>query len=302
MNTKNWIKFIALALIWGTSFLWIRIAVKDVGPFILVFFRTGFAFLGIVIYVLIRRIKIEMTWKKLGIFVFLGFFNVVLPFVLISWAERSISSGLASVMNSCYPLFTLLISIIFLPEERITWLKAIGLVIGFGGVVVLASSGFGSGSSNGVMAGIIAMLIATISYAVAMVFARIKTRGFNSGEQSAGQLSMALVLISLTTLLFEPNLRLPISPLTWVGLIWLGLLGSAAGTILFYSLLNSIGTTRTALVSYVFPVIAVILGIIFLGEDFSWRLVVGGIMVIGGVIWVNYFRPVGKPLPAEPTE
>lgn len=282
--------------------MWIRIAVKDVGPLILVFFRIAFAFLGICTYVWVRKIKIEMTWRKLGIFAFLGFFNVTLPFILISWAELSITSGLASVMNSIYPLFTLLFSLIFLPEERITWLKSIGLLIGFAGVVVLASSGFGTGGSGGVMGGIIAMLIAAVCYAASMVFARIMTRGLNSGEQSAGQISMALATIAIATLIFEPHLRLPSNPLTWVGLIWLGLLGSAVATILWYSLLNSIGTTRTSLVSYVFPVIAVVLGIIFLGEDFSWRLVIGGIMAIGGVIWVNYIRPFGKPVPVEPEE
>jgi drug/metabolite transporter (DMT)-like permease len=282
-------------MIWGTSFLWIRIAVKDVGPYILVFFRVLFAFLGIAAYVIVRKIKINLTWRKLGIFAFLGFFNVTLPFILISWAEQSITSGLASVMNSVYPLFTLVFSLFFLPEERITWLRAIGLLIGFGGVVVLASSGFGNGGSSAVMAGIIAMLIAAVCYAASMVFARKMTKGLGSGEQSAGQIGMALVTISIATLLFEPHLRLPDLGITWIALIWLGLLGSTIATVLWFSLLNAVGTTQTSLVSYVFPVIAVILGIIFLGEKFSWQLVVGGIMVIGGVIWVNYIKPVVKP-------
>jgi drug/metabolite transporter (DMT)-like permease len=290
MNTRNWIKFICLSLIWGTSFLWIRIVVKDVGPFILVFFRVLFAILTIAVYLLATRTKIQLTWRKLGIFAFLGFFNVTLPFLLISWAELTVSSGLASVMNSTYPLFALLFSVLFLPEERVTWFRSIGLFIGFCGVVILASTGFTSNSGSANWLGIAALSLASICYAVSTVFARITTRGMKPGEQSAGQIGMALVFIAIATVIFEPHLRLPSVPISWIGLIWLGVLCSAIATITWFSLMNSVGTTRTSLVSYVFPVIAVMLGIVILGEEFVWQLAVGGILVIFGVIWVNYFR------------
>ncbi len=177
MDFKNWLKFIALALIWGTSFLWIRIAVPDVGPFILVFFRILFAFIGILAYFLIRRIKLRLSGKFLLIFTALGLFNVALPFVLISWAEESIPSGLASVMNSTVPLFTLIFSTIFLPEERQGWFRTLGLILGFGGVVVLMSSGFNSGSGQGILLGIGGMLVAAMCYGACGVFARLTTRG-----------------------------------------------------------------------------------------------------------------------------
>lgn len=299
MNTRNWIKFIALSMIWGTSFLWIRVAVKDIGPYLLVFFRMIIAFLGVVVYVIIRKVKIKFTWRKLAIFLFLGFFNLTLPFIMVSKSELWITSGMTSVLNSMYPLFTVIFSLIFLPEERITWLRSVGILIGFGGVVVLASTGFGKGGSSDVIKGIIAMLIASVCYGISLIFAKKMTKGLNPGEQSAGQIGMAVITISIATVLFEPHLRLPAPGITWFALVWLGLLGSAAATILWYSLLNSVGPTRTSLVGYVFPVIAVVLGIIFLQEDFSWQLVVGGIMVIGGVIWVNYIRPFNKPAIVE---
>lgn len=299
MNVRNWIKFIALGIIWGTSFLWIRIAVKDIGPYLLVFFRILFAFLGIVAYLLIARIKITFSWRKLGIFAFLGIFNVTVPFILISWAEQFISSGLASVMNSVYPLFTLVLSAIFLPDEGISWLRTIGLLMGFGGVVVLASAGFGKGDSNGIIPGIIAMLVATVGYAVSMVFARKMTVGLEPGEQAAGQTLCALVGVSIAAVLFEPNLRLPAAGITWIAVLWLGLLGTAVAIILWFSLLNEVGATRTSLVGYVYPVIAVVLGIIFLDEKFSWRLLIGGLMVVGGVVWVNYLKSSSRPVLIE---
>lgn len=299
MTVRNWIKFIALGIIWGTSFLWIRIAVMDVGPYLLVFFRILFAFIGIAAYLVIKRTRITFSWRKLGVFAFLGIFNVTVPFILISWAEQFISSGLASVMNSAYPLFTLVLSAIFLPDEGITWLRVVGLLMGFGGVVVLASAGFGNGDSGGIIPGIIVMLIATVAYAASMVFARKMTCGMEPGEQAAGQTTCALVGVSIAALIFEPHLRLPTAGITWVAVLWLGLLGTAVAIILWFSLLNEVGATRTSLVGYVYPVIAVVLGIIFLDEKFSWRLLVGGVMVIGGVIWVNYLKPPPRPFLAE---
>ncbi len=291
MDFKNWLKFGALALIWGTSFLWIRIAVPDVGPFILVFFRTFFAFIGILAYFMIRRIKLRLTRRFLLVFAVLGLLNVALPFVLISWAEESIPSGLASVMNSTVPLFTLILITIFIPEERSGWFRTIGLILGFGGVVVLMSSGFSGGEGGvGILLGIGGMLVASMSYAVSGVFARLNTRGMHVEEQALGQTGMALLFITGATALFEQNLRLPTQSITWVGLIWLGLFGSAVGTVLYFSLLNSVGPTRTLLVAYAFPVIAVVLGIIILHEPFNWQIVVGGVMVLLSVIWVNYLR------------
>ncbi len=101
---------------------------------------------------------------------------------------------------------------------------------------------------------------------------------------------MALLFITTATALFEHNLRLPTQASTWVALVWLGVLGSAVATVLYFSMLNSVGPTRTVLVAYVFPVIGVILGIIVLHEPFSWQIVVGGILVLASVLWVNYLR------------
>jgi drug/metabolite transporter (DMT)-like permease len=291
MDLKNWLKFIVLALIWGTSFLWIRLAVPDVGPFILVFFRILFAFLGILAFFLIRRVRFKLTWRFLLIFTILGLFNVALPFVLISWAEESIPSGLASVMNSTVPLFTLIFITMFLPEERSGWFRTLGLILGFGGVVVLMSSGFSGGEGGrGILLGIGGMLVAAMCYGACGVFARLKTRGMQAEEQSLGQTGMALFFITVATSLFEHDLRLPAKPITWVALVWLGLLGSAVATVLYFSMLNSVGPTRTVLVAYVFPVIAVVLGILILHEPFNWQIVVGGAMVLLSVLWVNYLR------------
>lgn len=289
MSFRNWLKFIGCALIWGTSFLLIRIGVADVGPFVLVTFRVLFAVIGTVIMVIAGRVRILREPKYLVIFLVLALTNVALPFILVSTAEQYISSGLASIMNSTVPLFTLLIASIFLKEERASLLQSIGLVLGFAGVVVLMSDKLNSGL-NASLAGILMMLLAALCYGASVIFARITLKGTHPAFQSFGQMGLGLILVSVATLSLEPNAHLPLHPGTWVIMLVLGLVNSALANILYYSLLNSVGPTKTVLVSYAFPLIAVILGIFILDEPFSWRMVVGGIMIIGGVVWVNSVR------------
>ena len=137
MSLKNWFKFFSLSLVWGTSFFWIKIGLQEVDPITLVFFRVSFATLGLVIFFLITRKKYPMTFWWL--YLFLGFFNVALPFILITWSETHITSGMASVMNSTQPLATALFAAIFINEERLTPQRILGLVVGFGGVLILMS-------------------------------------------------------------------------------------------------------------------------------------------------------------------
>ncbi len=289
MSFRDWLKFIGCALIWGTSFLLIRIGVADVGPFVLVTFRVLFAVIGTAIMVIAGRVRILRKPKYLVIFLFLALTNVALPFLLVSTAEQYISSGLASIMNSTVPLFTLLIASIFLKEERASLLQSIGLVLGFAGVVVLMSDKIGSGL-NAPLAGILMMLLAAFCYGASVIFARITLKGTHPAFQSLGQMGFGLILVSVATLTFEPHAHLPLHPGTWVIMLILGVVNSALANILYYSLLNSVGPTKTVLVSYVFPLIAVVLGIFILDEPFNIRMILGGIMIVGGVVWVNSVR------------
>lgn len=284
MSAKNWFKFFFLGLVWGSSFLWIKLALREVGPFTLVFFRAGIAFLGLLVVWLVLRPKLQKRdlWK----FALMGVFNHALPIVLISWSEKHISSGLAAILNSTTPLFTILIAPFFLSDERITVKRAFGLLLGFAGVVVLASNNISDGDSlSGV--GIITMLIAACCYAGSGVFARKVMAGIRNEAQSIGQMGMAFFFMIPATFIAESPFQLPVLPLTWTALIWLGLLGSCVTLLLWFSLLNSIGPTKTSMVTYIFPLMGVLLGWIFLHEIPDWRLLVGGVLVVLAVVIVN---------------
>ncbi|HTX78084.1 MAG TPA: EamA family transporter [Longilinea sp.] len=287
MSTRDWIKFIALSLIWGTSFLWIKIAVTEVGPFILVVFRTLFAALTILVFLLYRRIKMPGTWSWWRRFIFVGFFNVALPFVLISWSEQYVSSGMASLMNCTMPLWTAILASIFLVDESFTWIKGAGLLVGFAGVILLISDQIGD-QISGVEISLGMLCLAAISYAISSVFIRRKIQGIPPETQSLGQMGSAFLMILPVAAIADPPLRFPHLAITWLALLWLGILGSGVATILFYSLINSVGPTRASLTSYVYTFVAVLLGVIFLNEPLNWQLIVGGLMIIAGVMWVNY--------------
>ncbi len=290
MESKSWVKFALLGLLWGSNFLWIRIAVTDIGPYLLVFFRILLAFAFMLTFAITSRTRMILTWRWAGISLILGVFNVTLPFLLTSWAEQFIASGLAGIINSTYPLFGFLFAAIFLGKERSSPSRILGLLAGFGGAVLVASTGFPVGNQITSVPAVYVMLMAPVSYAIALNFARLSMNKMTMLEQSFGQICFALITVSIAAGLLEPNLRFPSSPTTWISILWLGILCTGVGTLLWYSLLNSAGATLTSLIAYLSPIIAVILGALVLSEKFTWQFIVGGSLITMGVFWVNDSR------------
>jgi len=284
LSLKNWFKFFGLSLIWGTSFFWIKIGLQEVDPITLVFFRVFFATLGLIIFFLLTRKKYPL--KFWWLYLFLAFFNVALPFILITWSETHISSGMASVLNSTQPLATALFAAIFIKEERLTKQRILGLLVGFGGVLMLMSDRL-RGGLNGQLLGILAMAVAVLSYGGSSVFARLNNKGVSPESLALGQMSFGLLFIIPTMLVVESPFIMPKLPLSFLAFAWLGLLGSFLAGILWYKLLNDIGPSRVSMTTYLLPLIGISLGAVVLDEKIGWRLLAGGLLVILGIIIVN---------------
>ena len=287
MSIKNWVKFIFLGLIWGSSFLWIKIALREVGPFTLVFFRVFFATLGLTVYFLILRRKLALRWW--WVYAFIGFFNVAFPFVLISWAETHISSGLASILNSTVPLFTMLIASIFIKEDRLTVERVIGLVVGFLGVMVLMYNKVADQGDFQTL-GIIAMLVAAGCYGVSSVFARRADKYVTPEDHSMGQMAAGLIFITPAMFIAESPFALPAIPMTWVAVAWLGLIGSFVAAVIWFGLIYEIGPSRTSMVTYMFPLVGILLGVLILGETIELHHYLGGLLILAGIYFVNSKR------------
>lgn len=287
MTLRHWAAFLLLASIWGSSFLWIKLAVQEIDPLTLVGFRLLFGALGLSLVVAMRRPswpRDMRTWRTL---LTLGLTNTAIPFVLISWGEIHIDSGVASILNGAVPLFTLLIAHWFLHDERITWLRSVGLLVGFSGVFVLLSRDLALQGDGMNVLGQLAVLGATLCYAGSSVFARRNLRSVPPMLQALVIVLTADTAIWLSMLLFDMPFRAPTLPVTWVSLAWLGLLGSCLAYLLYFSLIQSVGSTRTVLVTYAMPVIGVILGVVVLSEPLDWHLVAGTALVASGIWAVN---------------
>ena len=295
MKLKEWSAFALLGLVWGSSFLWIKIAVEEIGPFTLVAFRLLFGLVGLLIIMRLRKQSFPRDRKTLLAFLFMGVFNTALPFTLISWGETKIDSSLASILNGTVPLFTIIIAHFWLHDDKITLPRIAGLIVGFAGIVVLVSRDLGpAGVFNGDILGQLAVLAASLCYATAITFSRRHLRGQPPLVQATMVILIADTLLWLTAPIVERPLHVPTLPITWFALAWLGLLGSCLAYLLFFYLINAWGPTRASLVTYVFPVIGLLLGIIFLGEIADWRLMIGSLLVVAGIVVVNLkvrFKP-----------
>jgi drug/metabolite transporter (DMT)-like permease len=286
MKPKHWFAFLLLGAIWSSSFMWIKIAVQEVGPITLVAFRVLFGLLFGVLVIFVQRMKLPRNFKDWMPVLLLGVTNVAIPFFLISWGEQSIDSAVAAILDATVPLFTILIAHFLLHDDKMTIPKVTGLLIGFVGVVVLMSKDIGASSSS--VLGQLAVVLACVFYSGSNVYARRTTEDTPAILRSAGPLLSATVIMWLATFFVESPVKIPHFPVTWIALLFLGVLGSGLAFVLSYYLLHEIGPTRTSMVTYLFPIGGVILGVIFLGEKLSWQLLAGSILVIASLAVVNW--------------
>jgi drug/metabolite transporter (DMT)-like permease len=287
LKVKHWIIFILLGAIWSSSFMWIKIAVQEIGPMMLVAFRALFGLLFCLVVIFIQRVGWPRTFKSWFPLLLLGLTNIAIPFFLISWGEQSIDSAVASVLDATVPLFTILIAHYVLDDDKITSPKMIGLLIGFAGVIVLMSKDIFNASTNSLL-GQAAVILASVFYAVNSVYIRKKTEDMPGIVRSTGPLLSASVIMWLGTFLFESPVEMPQLGITWVALLWLGILGSGLAFTMAFYLIHEIGPTRTTMVTYLFPLGGVALGVTFLNEPLTWQLITGAVLIVLSLVVANW--------------
>lgn len=265
--------------------MWIKIAVQEIGPITLVAIRVLFGLLFGIVVIYVQRIRWPQSLKEWTPLLVLGVTNIAIPFFLISWGEQSIDSAVASILNATVPLFTILIAHFLLQDDKMTAPKVLGLLMGFAGVVILMSKDIGA--SLGSLLGQFAIVLASAFYAGGGVYARKTTQDIPGIMRSAGPLLPATVVMWLAMFLVESPVKFPQLGITWIALLFLGVLGSGFAFVLSYYLLHEIGPTRTSMVTYLFPLGGVILGVVFLNEDLSWQLVMGAVLIVLSLVVAN---------------
>ena len=287
MKSKHWFVFITLGLIWSSSFLWIKIGVQEIGPMALTAFRMLFGAVSAIAIGMTQKVTWPRDGKTWRIFAILGPASLAIPIFFISWGEQTIDSAVASILNATTPLFTIVIAHLLLHDDKMTVPKVLGLLIGFAGVVILLSKDLTTGAQNSVI-GQAAVILASLFYAGSAVFARRFTQHVDGIVRGAMPLITSTMFMWIVGPLTEKPFEFPSLPLTWISVLWLGILGSGLAVIMLYYLIHEIGPTRASMVTYLFPVGGVILGVIFLNELLSWQLVAGTILIIASLAVVNW--------------
>ncbi|MHB9033584.1 MAG: DMT family transporter, partial [Anaerolineae bacterium] len=217
-------------------------------------------------------------------FVFLGVFNVLVPFGLIAWGEKSIPSGIAAILNASMPLFTLLLAVTF-DKEQITLGRIIGLLFGFAGILVLTVPKLAAKEEASIL-GELAVIVAVISYSVSTVYARRHTRHVNPLTASFGQISMGFVWL-LPFALSEKPWTLTPSLKAILAVVAIGVLGTAIAYQIYFRLVHEGGATLASLVTFISPLFGILYGRLVLQEPIHWTALAGLACILASILLIR---------------
>ena len=297
-----YLAFASLGLIWGASFLFIKLGVQDMSPTVLVFVRSasGAIALAVIMVVTGRTLFAGQLQSRLVPFAIMAVTNALLPWVAIAWGETRISSGLASILNSTTTLWAAILIYWVIPTERPSAVNYAGVLVGLSGVVILVIPDLTAQGISGNVLGALAVVVASVSYAVSALYARTKMRGMNVYEQSLGQLAVTAILAIPLAAPALPHVHLAF--LSMAAVVALGVGGSGIAYLLYYYMMNTLGPVRATGVTFVVPVTAVFWGVVLLHESLSLPIVAGMVVILFGIVLTNLRRRAPKPQAIRETE
>ena len=295
VTTRDWITLAVLVVTWGSSFAMTKIAVASIDPAWVMALRLSVGGIFLTIIVTLTRRQWPRERRLWGWFAGLGLIGHAVPFFLISWGTQFISSGLSGVLMGSIPLFVILLAHFFLPDEKLTRMKALGFVIGFIGLmIVLGPEKLRHFEGQGMaLIGEAAIVIACVSYAVHSLLARrIPFQG--PVEQAAAVCLSGGVMGLIFAGLYAPHGLAMATPLAFLCVIGLGIVPTAIATLLVYAIVRSAGVSFVAYSNYLVPVYALGLGAAILGETLTANVGIGLVLILAGIAASRMRR--AKPL------
>lgn len=262
-----------LGMIWGGSFLFMRIAASDFGPFALVEVRLALAATVLLPFLLRTRLTPAMWLRLAGI----GLVNSAIPFCLFAWGAERAPAGIGAITNSMAVPFSVLVAVLFF-GERIGLNRVAGLLLGFAGVVVLAS---GHTAGNGIALAVVAGTLAALCYGIGGNMARRHAAGIPAGTVAAGTVASSSLLLLPLAVATWPDHPVPLR--SWVCALLLGMLCTGFAYVVYFRLIHRIGAPRAATVTYIVPLFGVIWAWIVLGEPLTTSMALAGILILSGV-------------------
>jgi len=271
---RNLVMLVALALIWGASFMFIKIADRQLAPATLIFGRIGLAALALAAVApkgTMAALRANALWL-----VVVGLVNTAIPFWLLSWGETRIQSGLASIIQAAVPIFNAALAFLFFRELRVTGTRLVGVGVGFVGVALLVGA-----QPHGKLLGALAVVGMALCYGAGGLIASRHLREAPAHAVALGTSAVAAIAAAPAGIVQAPHF-VP-SWKTFASIAVLGIVGTAIAYLLFFAILANAGSGYASLVTYLVPPVALAYGAIFLGERFGATAFVALAIILGGV-------------------
>lgn len=290
ISLTAWISMLALGVIWGASFVSVRVALNEVGPLTAVAHRTFWAMLALWAVVLVMRLPVPRDAKTWGAFFVMGLLNNMIPFSLMAWGQLHIESGLTSILNASTAIFGVILAAVFFADERLSLRKAMGVALGFAGVATaiglenLRDFDIRSLAQLAVLAG-------TVSYALAGVWARKFLGGLRPQVAAAGMLTGSTLMSLPLAWAVEGPISFDLQPVTMLAIAYYALIATAGAYMIYYQVLGLAGSGNLMLVTLLVAPVAIVLGALILQEKLNpnayagFALLALGLALLDGRVW-----------------
>ncbi len=287
ISSRAWGELALLSLIWGASFLSIRIALDEIGPLTSVAHRTGWAMLALWVVVVIGRYDVPKAPRAWFAFFVMGLLNNAIPFSLMAWGQLHIETGLTSILNAATAIFGVILAALVFADERLTTRRLIGVVLGFLGVsTAIGLEAFQTFDLRSL--GQLAVIAGTISYASASVWARKTLGGIAPQVAAAGMLTGASIITIPLAIMVEGPIQFDLEPTTWAAIGYYALVATAFAYLLYYRVLAMVGSGNLMLCTLLLAPFAIVLGALFRDENLSLNAYAGfavlalGLLILDG--------------------
>jgi drug/metabolite transporter (DMT)-like permease len=284
MNLANLGLQMLLGIIWGASFMFIKVGVPEIGWVVFPWLRVLIGALVLLAYIRLRGDRIPRDGHTWRLFLVQGLLGIALPFIAIAWGTQYIASGLSAILNGTMPMFTFVLAVL-VDSEKLRLRSVVGLLVGLVGILVLMLPKLQPGMQTDLW-GQLAVVGGALSYACSAVFARRYLVGQKPTIASFGQLATAALLLAPLALPQRPWAMRPSSGAI-VSLLLLGVLGTGLAYLLYFKLIQDAGATGAALVTYISPVFSIFWGWGVLSERLTWHAFVAFALIFVGLLLVN---------------
>ncbi|MDN5280753.1 MAG: hypothetical protein PWR01_4718 [Clostridiales bacterium] len=296
MKLKDWLLLVVLSIIWGSSFIFIKIALREISPFMIVFTRLLLAAIFLLAVCKFRGLQFPKSPKELFALGFLGVINTAAPFFLISWSQQFIDTATASILNATSPIFVMILAQFFTEDEKLTPNKIFGVLAGIAGIIVMVMPSMKGGFDLTRM-GPFGILCATFLYAVAGIFAK-KFKAIPATMVSAISLAGGVIFMLPALLVIEIPDFAQLNLITWVSVAFLGIFCTAVAYLIYFRLISSAGATNALLVTLLIPVSTFVLSVSVLNETIKSNDIKGMMLIFTGLLIIDG-RIIRLPTPGK---